>query len=105
MTRPAFPHDLDLGQPVDPATLETLIQSQRDSELVRGILQTLRNHAAMVERAGRQTPGGAHPLEYRAYHAGGADAVEEVLMGFYKLAHPEQLTGTQRQDGEEIGED
>ena len=88
MSRPAFPHDLDLGAPVDGGTLEVLIQGQRDGELVRGILQLIRNQSALVERTGRQTPAGPNPLEYRAYHAGGADALEELLMGLYVLAHP-----------------
>lgn len=83
-----YPHQLDLGSPVDGGTLELLIQSNRDSELVRGLLQLMRHQAAMLERTGRQTPPDRNPLEFRAYHAGAADAVEEVLLTLYALAHP-----------------
>lgn len=88
MNRPQFPHDLDLGGPVEPGTLEVLMQGQRDGELVRGILQLLRNHAANIERIGRQPPASANPTDFRAYHAGGADATEEALMMLWALAHP-----------------
>lgn len=92
MSRPAYPHDLDLGAPLETGAFTMLLQSQRDSELVRGFMQLLRTQAAMVERAGRQTPAGANPLEYRAYHAGGADALEEILMHLYAAAHPDKMT-------------
>lgn len=89
MSRPTYPHDLDLGGPVEPGTLEVLIQGQRDSELVRGVLQLLRNHAANIERIGRQPPAQVQAQDWRPYHAGGADAVEEALMMLYGLAHPD----------------
>jgi len=84
-----FPHDLDLGGAVDPGSLRVLLQNNRDSELLRGILQLLRNHAANLERTGRWPASGANSLEYRAYHAGGADATEEILLNLYAWAHPE----------------
>ncbi len=83
-----YPHQLELGSQVDHGTLALLIQSNRDSELVRGLLQLMRHQAAMLERTGRQTPPDRNPLEFRAYHAGAADAVEEVLLTLYGLAHP-----------------
>lgn len=83
-----YPHQLELGGHVDGATLAMLLQSNRDSELVRGLMQALRNQAAMLERAGRQPPPERNPLEYRAYHAGAADAIEELLLAFYAMAHP-----------------
>lgn len=91
MNRPAFPHDLDLGAPVERETFHVLLQSQGNTELVRGLLQIMRAQAATVERAGRQTPAGADPLEYRAYHAGGADALEELLIGLYVIARPDNM--------------
>ncbi len=89
MSRPVYPHDLDLGPAIDRGTFEILLQSQRDSELVRGVLQALRNQMALCDRTGRQTPTTAKdPLEWRAYHAGGADAAEEMLTMLYAMAHP-----------------
>lgn len=91
MSRPQYPHDLDLGAPVERETMEVLLQSQGTSELVRGLFQLMRNNAAYIERTGRQTPQGANAVEFRAYHAGGADAVEELLMGLYAVAYPERM--------------
>lgn len=99
MKQATFPHDLDLGPPVEAQSLMVLMQGNRDSELVRGILQALRNQAANLERCGRQTPKEANnPLEWRAYHAGGADATEELLMALWAFTQPAAQEGAAEQD-------
>jgi hypothetical protein len=45
--------------------------------MLQAILQHIRNHAALMDKTGRQPPPNAP--DYRAYHAGAADALEEMF--------------------------
>jgi hypothetical protein len=101
MNGPKYPHDLDLGAPVETDAFDVMLQSQAHSELFRGVLQAMRNQAAMLERVGRQTPKDGNPLEFRAYHAGGADALEELLMSLYAIAYPDRVSWHPSKRGDE----
>lgn len=84
-----FLHDLPLGERIPRESLQVLLQNQRDSEMLRGLLQLLREQAAVLERTGRQPPQGVNdPLEFRAYHAGAADALEEQVLTIWRWANP-----------------
>lgn len=73
-------HDYDLGAPMSPAEIALNISRLKGSDGLRAVLQHLRNKAAEVCVTGRQPPQHlSTPGDYRAYHDGGADSLEEVF--------------------------
>lgn len=77
-----YMHEVDLGLPVD---LRAALMDQRESEMVRSVLQYIRDKAAGADRLARVSPRTSaqenpqHPLEYRAFHGGAANALEELF--------------------------
>lgn len=88
-----YMHEVNLGEGVD---LEAVLKDQRRNPLVRAVLQHIRNEAAGLDRLGRIMPEQAasvnarDPLEWRAFHAGAANALEEL---FFKIAGTEGTEG------------
>lgn len=79
--RNAYMHEVDLGTPLQDTEQIHLIAGHGKDPVVLAILQKLRNRVAEVDRAGRQVPSSeiSDPGDYRAYHDGGADALEEIF--------------------------
>lgn len=84
MPREGYMHDVDLGKPVDDADMARVFIDHPD--LVTMCLQMLRNKAAEIERTGRQPPITNVRDDFRAYHDGGADALEEVFWELKRLS-------------------
>ena len=82
-------HEVDLGKPVPDAELVNLISMHGKDAITLGILQWLRNKTALLDKTGRQVPVGADPHDYRAYHGGAGDALEEVFWDIYKATQTE----------------
>lgn len=82
-------HDVPLGQPLTNAELVEFISQHGKDQTVLTILQMIRNKACMMDRAGRQVPAGADPGDYRAYHGGAADALEEFFWDIYGASQTE----------------
>lgn len=74
--REAYLHDADLGPVLD--VFQT-VNEYRDHPAVRAVLQYLREKSAETDRTGRQVPTGADALDFRAYHSGAADGLEEAF--------------------------
>lgn len=81
---PLFMHDISLGEPMSNEEFARLFDGEHDSELRRGVLQYLRRAAAVMDKTGRKPPKEyATPGEYRAFHDGGADALEGAFWGIF----------------------
>lgn len=72
-------HQIDVGPQLDQEEIAHRIAEAKGHPAVTAFLQLLRNQAAMIDKTGRQPPASAVPSDYRAYHDGGADALEEVF--------------------------
>lgn len=75
MKRDAYLHDVDLGSEVTTEELKELLQSQKDTPLVRGLLQCIRHEVAALQREALDRPP-ISPQE-REYRAGEGKALEE----------------------------
>lgn len=84
-------HEIDLPK-MDEKHLAHVIGEQRDSELVKGLLNLLRSKSAEFDRVGRQSPKipDCDPLEWRAYHAGAASGCEELFWKVLAMTVPEK---------------
>lgn len=79
-------HSVDLGPELHAVERAQIMGRDRDSELMRAVLQELRDKAADMNMASYQPPANlADKGDYRAYHDGGAIALEEM---FWALADP-----------------
>ncbi len=73
-----FIHEIDLGPKLDAEEITRQLSEPNNKPYIVAVLQYLRTHMGMLERMGRQPPPGA-AADYRAYHDGAADAVEEAF--------------------------
>ncbi len=81
-------HQFDLGPEMSAAEIEEKLRNARGSDVMRAVLQHLRNQASVVCYAGRQPPlEHVAPGDYRAYHDGGADALEEAFKTLWEAEH------------------
>lgn len=77
-------HNLDLGAPMTQGEIEQVLRNARGQDVVRAVLQHLRNESAVLCFTGRQPPPQyVAPGDYRAYHDGGADALEQACKTLY----------------------
>lgn len=83
-TRDAYMHEVDLGQAFDDEELRHQVNLHGKEPAFQAVLQWIRNKATQVDKSGRQVPVGADPHDYRAYHGGGADALEEIFWDLYQ---------------------
>lgn len=89
-------HNLDLGAPMTQGEIEQALRNARGQDVVRAVLQHLRNEAASLCFVGRQPPREyVAPGDFRAYHDGGADALEQACKTLYAA----QMSGVE-EDGE-----
>ena len=82
-------HEVSLGQPMTDEELVEFISQHGKDQSVLMILQMIRNKACSIDKAGRQVPAGADPADYRAYHGGAADALEEFFWDIYRAGQTE----------------
>lgn len=82
-----YMHQYDLGAPLSDDDINTHVRNARGSAVLTAVLQLLRNEAARVDTTGRQPPAELHvPGDYRSYHDGGADGLEEVFRKLHAMA-------------------
>ena len=93
-------HHFDLGPPMEPAEIELQLRRIKSSDGLRAILQHLRNKSVDVDVTGRQPPvlPGLDGGQFRAYHDGGADALEEVFREIHAFSEAEEPED-EEQDG------
>lgn len=80
-------HQVDLGRPLAKEEIDKAIAEARAHPAVNALLQHLRNQSATLDFTGRQPPRDALP-DFRAYHGGAADALEEVFWQIYEDHQP-----------------
>ena len=73
-----FIHEYDLGKKLDAEEIARQLAEPNNKPCINAVLQYLRTHMSALERYGRQPPPGS-PADYRAYHDGAADGVEEAF--------------------------
>ncbi len=88
-TRDAYMHEANIGQPLSDSEILQMISQHGKDPVTLAILQMLRNKACSMEKAGRQVPAGADPGDFRAYHGGAADALEEFFWDVYRAKQTE----------------
>lgn len=102
-------HLIDLGAPVEEGVLRELLQAQRGSELVRGILQTMRDTAldAVTTKARegmeaeKEIPQDRMDAWLHMQH-GRAAALEDMVNHFMTLMTPAKKSeASDGKDGEE----
>lgn len=87
--RDAYMHEANLGEILSDTELRRIIGMHGRDPATLAILQVLRNKTCEMEKAGRQVPPGADPADYRAYHGGAADALEESFWEIYRASQTE----------------
>lgn len=94
-------HHFDLGAVMSDEEIAIQLRRIKSSDGLRAVLQHLRNKSLEVCVAGRQPPlmPGINTGEYRAYHAGGADALEEVFRGLHAFADSEEPEDEEETEG------
>jgi len=86
MKQEAHLHDVNLFVRLEPGAEKVALHARAEDPGLHVVLHRLRDQAATMDRMGRQTPvvADVDPLEYRAYHAGAADALEEIFWGIWR---------------------
>jgi hypothetical protein len=100
-------HDVDLGVVLDEAAMARIFAENKDSDVLRAVLQLLRNRAAEDRAAATSSSRNSHyvekdtltgelrlvPMNDPKFHAGAAQGTEDAFWSIWEVLQPEKAEG------------